>query len=470
MIEPAVTATLPDKSSTSLGRTRELALSAAWHGGLARTLTAIDGTPLTVVFRGNWSHGFGPDFADAMIRFGDHDLRTGGVEIHRYASDWVRHGHHLDPRYNEVILHVVSRLDTAEVRRLDGAIVPVVVLDIPDEVLFAIDQDLPEIWDRLGGDVCADDLARREPTRLRSALVQLGDRRFTERVSRYEGELTVDSLDAVLWRGVFDGFGYSRNRDAMRLLCAAMEETGGFARIGLAPGDSRRHVAAGFLFGLGGYLPFSPADADFAGIDPDHLEAIECVWREIGGPYVAWVLPATSWTRGRTRPANHPATRLAALANLLAATGGDLVPVMLDRLHGDGRVEEPLRALTASHAQAGLGMPRAIAIAASVILPVMMGYAHHTGDTSLEDAVSLAWSRLPKSEWSRPARRALAQVVGDVPFGAIGERAIQGLLYLDRELCTPRRCYECPIAAEVVRDRQRLTQRGSTPSFHAESG
>ena len=141
MIEPAVSGSPQDSPSNSLGRTRELALSAAWHGGLSRSLVTVDGTPLTVVFRGNWSHGFGPDFADAMIRFGEHDLRTGGVEIHHRASDWMRHGHHLDPRYNDVILHVVSRLDTAEVRRLDGAIVPAVVLDIPDEVLFAIDQE-----------------------------------------------------------------------------------------------------------------------------------------------------------------------------------------------------------------------------------------------------------------------------------------------------------------------------------------
>jgi hypothetical protein len=455
MIEPADSGSPQDSPSTSLGRTRELALSAAWHGGLSRSLVTVGGTPLTVVFRGNWSHGFGPDFADAMIRFGEHDLRTGGVEIHRRASDWMQHGHHLDPRYNDVILHVVSRLDTAEVRRLDGAIVPAVVLDIPDEVLFAIDQELPDIWDRLGGSVCADHLALREPARILSALNRLGDLRFSGRVTRFEGDLTVDTLESVLWRGVFDGFGFTENREPMRRLCAAMEETGALSRIGLAQPAVRWQVAAGFLFGLGGYLPFSPADATLARIEPVAQVGVEAAWSVHGAALAPWVMPATSWTRGRSRPANHPASRLAALANLLATSGGDLVPVILDRLRSGARVDDALRDLSRSDVHAGIGSPRAIAITASVILPLMMGYAHHSGDHALEDAVSHAWSRLPKSEWSRPARRALAQAAGDVPVGPIGERANQGLLYLDRNLCTPRRCYECPIAAEVIRDRQR---------------
>jgi hypothetical protein len=101
-----------------------------------------------------------------------------------------------------------------------------------------------------------------------------------------------------------------------------------------------------------------------------------------------------------------------------------------------------------------VGQARAIAIAASVILPIALAYARHFGDAELEDAGSRSWSGLPTSEWSRPARRALAQAAGSAPVSRLGERGIQGLLHLDRMLCTPRRCYECPIAAEVVRERQ----------------
>jgi hypothetical protein len=103
----------------------------------------------------------------------------------------------------------------------------------------------------------------------------------------------------------------------------------------------------------------------------------------------------------------------------------------------------------------GIGDGRAVSIIASVVLPLAMAYAHHTDDIELEEAISRVWSALPRSEWSRPSKRALEQAVGEAPLGRLGERAIQGLLHLDRTLCTPRRCFECPIAAEVIRDRQR---------------
>jgi hypothetical protein len=34
----------------------------------------------------------------------------------------------------------------------------------------------------------------------------------------------------------------------------------------------------------------------------------------------------------------------------------------------------------------------------------------------------------------------------------LGARLQQGLIHLDQSLCAPRRCFECPIAAVVVRE------------------
>lgn len=92
-------------------------------------------------------------------------------------------------------------------------------------------------------------------------------------------------------------------------------------------------------------------------------------------------------------------------------------------------------------------------MAASVLLPFSLAYAAHERDASLEDAARRAWIGLKHAEWTRPAKRALAQVTGGPGIRHLGERGHQGLLHLDRKLCTPRRCYECPIAAEVVRER-----------------
>ncbi len=69
-------------------------------------LCTLDGREITVHSPGRWNLQAGPDFQQASIAFVDGARQRGDVEIHRYASGWIAHRHHLDPRYNDVILHV----------------------------------------------------------------------------------------------------------------------------------------------------------------------------------------------------------------------------------------------------------------------------------------------------------------------------------------------------------------------------
>ena len=61
--------------------------------------------PIEVIHPGNWNHGPGPDFLQAHLRIGGIDYH-GAVEIHLVDRGWVQHGHAIDPRYEEVILHI----------------------------------------------------------------------------------------------------------------------------------------------------------------------------------------------------------------------------------------------------------------------------------------------------------------------------------------------------------------------------
>ena len=55
-----------------------------------------DGEPLRIVNPGRHNTHAGPDFFDARIQIGD-TLWAGNIEIHLKASEWNRHGHHIDP-------------------------------------------------------------------------------------------------------------------------------------------------------------------------------------------------------------------------------------------------------------------------------------------------------------------------------------------------------------------------------------
>jgi hypothetical protein len=65
-----------------------------------------NGKRLIVHFPGHWNHGAGPDFKEADIELDGRRI-LGDVEIHLYREDWWRHGHDLDPAFDDVVLHVV---------------------------------------------------------------------------------------------------------------------------------------------------------------------------------------------------------------------------------------------------------------------------------------------------------------------------------------------------------------------------
>jgi hypothetical protein len=99
-----------------------------------------------------------------------------------------------------------------------------------------------------------------------------------------------------------------------------------------------------------------------------------------------------------------------------------------------------------------LGFDRARAITTNVLIPFGFAMASQNADHGLAEGVARLWETLPAAESNEGTRRAVRQVTGEVGLKGIGARVHQGLIHLDRTLCAPRRCYECPIAGAVVRE------------------
>lgn len=75
-----------------------------------REISTTEGAPVQIISPGIKNFDAGPDFSAARIRIGE-TLWAGNVEIHFRSSDWTRHRHTGDPRYENVILHVVWEHD-----------------------------------------------------------------------------------------------------------------------------------------------------------------------------------------------------------------------------------------------------------------------------------------------------------------------------------------------------------------------
>lgn len=107
---------------------KEILLHHIWQSQIFNTkaLFTEEGKELIVVHPGLYTEQSGPDFFNAHL-FIDGQEWAGNVEIHKKASDWYLHGHEVDSRYSNVVLHVVWESDVP-VLRGDGSLVPVLVL------------------------------------------------------------------------------------------------------------------------------------------------------------------------------------------------------------------------------------------------------------------------------------------------------------------------------------------------------
>ena len=427
---------------------REITLSAAWHSGaIGAELLTTDGESIQVVHRGAWSHGLGPDFQDALLLFDGRELRAGGVEIHLSTRGWIDHGHHVDPAYDAVVLHVVSRHDGTVTRRLDGALVPVVTIGPPDR--FAVPDFAEWDWDRVGGDICARRTMATSPQAIRQILFGLGDIRLAVRSARIEARLSAEPPAEVLWAELLDGLGFTSNREPMRALARLVPVASLEALLQATVIADRGATARGILLGTAGFLPLSQTEAHAGHLPAAQVGRLEEAWRTRGAPWHDAGMPSSHWNRARVRPANHPIARLLSAASMIsqATSRGGMLPSILEILVDEDDLVSSFRALTADDVAIAIGEDRALDMLASSVIPFALALAAHTGDHALSNAAAQHWERLPAPAGNSVTRRAARQVAGRAPLGKIGARGSQGLIHLDTVLCQPRRCFECPVAS-----------------------
>lgn len=421
-------------------------------------LTTVDNEPVTVIYPGRANSNRGADFCDAVIAT-RRGVVTGDIEVHVNSADWQAHGHHHNPDYDRVVLHVVWQHTAVNIIRGNGGRrVPTVALDqyLPQRALRR--RDTEEALN-VGGVVCSGGSAGGDS--IVSFLDRAGDDRYAHKCWQFYQAMAADEPARCLYQGLMSALGYSQNRlpfaeVARRLPIAVLA-----ADSCHQPDDDYLIRQQALLLGTAGLLP-SQRCLDLPGTDYDYISRLERQWA------ASRPVPTPSpivWNLFRVRPGNLPVRRLVAMSYLLLryrATG--LTPgivrliraVSADGCHtleaglavaADGYWARHLNfGMSRGHvAPAMLGSNRAADMVLNVLLPFAFAWGQHRAETSLIEKCRTLYRQYPRLTANSMERHMLAQLRLDTRVVNSARRQ-QGLLHIYKTLCTQGKCGACPLA------------------------
>jgi hypothetical protein len=394
---------------------------------------------LEVMDPGEQNPHAGPDFFNARIRL-DRLIWAGNVEIHRCASDWYKHGHHMDPAYNNVILHVVGLYDTDVTNSL-GRRIETLVPEYPDKlkqrytILKRSESSLP----------CADLLSPIPSQRLKPWLHSLHADRSSQKSLRMEGILNNSGkdLDKALYRALAPGYGIPLNTLPFELLAN---------RVPLSILVENRDCVAdleAILFGQSGLL----FPARTMGTYPSTL------WNrysELKASLTEEPVPRHMWRFLRLRPPSFPTLRISQFASLLHERT-PLAECILES-SSIGEMEQIFRSGASEYwtnhylfGKASSPIPKYTGgqFVTTLIINVIVPFL-----TALAQTKNKSKSGMGAGEILDKFKAENNQIIKKWSiFGirADNARESQALIQLYHSYCKQKRCLDCQIGADIVK-------------------
>jgi hypothetical protein len=413
-----------------------------------------EGNPVEILYPGRANDNRGGDFRDALITLNRGD-KQGFIEVHTSSGRWFSHGHHLDPAYNQVVLHVVwePEVDKPVVLQ-NGQPVPTISLK---ESALRNKSGCPS----KKGLPCRGIGRKWSPLSIQEVLNLSGDIRFEAAVSRYTQKASLLEPEQSLFEGILEALGYSKNRIPFKSLAGLLplRELDNLLRNWRTPEEALPRLQA-VLFGRAGLLPYQripPLTSD------DYSRRMEALWSarlESGSRSVQ------NWELFKVRPGNHPVLRIAALSHLLyrwRAKG--CLETLVDQVRetSSRRANSRLEAVFLvsagdyweDHIDFGslksrknpglLGRPRAAEIIINVLLPFCSCWGGINSEPSLCSKAREIYANYPRLESNAIERHMLKQL--DLDIRCLRRaRCQQGLLQIYKTLCIEGKCADCGLS------------------------
>ena len=404
-------------------------------------LKTTDGEAVSVIHPGFAHHHAGPDFKQAIIRIGDITW-AGDVEIHIHTSDWLKHHHHEDPKYQSIILHIVYQHDVnlydAETRYFPTL-----------ELCPFIDEALIERYKNLIlNDLqlpCYNQIKEIDSLRFTSFLSGIAMERMLYKQQHIFSILhqCEENWEETFFRVLTASFGFKHNLPAFELLAQSLP----YKYIA-----KHAHVKLqiyALIFGQAGMLESACED--------EYYILLHDEYQYLRYKYNLMPIPYKCWNYLRLRPSNFPAVRLAQLSELL-----HVCPSLFHTILHDERsmgLEQLFTVNPDNYWQthyifdkkvkkhnASLGKNAIESLIINSVVPVLYSYSVFQGDEKLQMRAVAMLENLDFEENN------ITQFYKEAGFPNKGALFSQAILELRNKYCQKKRCLECAIGSYILKN------------------
>ncbi len=397
-------------------------------------LQLVSGEPLQILFPGNYNTNQGPDFLEAKVKIGD-TTWAGNIELHLNEEDWVKHSHHNDPNYQNVILHVIWHQCKPSV--------PLPTLELSDKVSKLLLHRYEELMFNSGFVPCSH-AANEVPH-----IIWQGwkERLLAERLER-KSRLIIEYLDQsnehweeVFWWMIARNFGMKVNAEAFEAIARSIPVNL------LAKHKNQIHQLECLLFGQAGLLNREFKD-DYPVMLKKEYRFYKKKYKLVPIAHPIHLL--------RMRPGNFPTVRLAQLAMLIhyslhlfslikeVNSVNELKGLFMvsanDYWHYHYLFDEP-----SAFQEKKLGEEMITNIIINTIAPVLFAYGHHYQLNHFKNK-AIQWLENSASEKNAITKKWEA-------LGIPNKNAwdSQALIELKQQYCDAKRCLECAIGNQLLK-------------------
>lgn len=408
-----------------------------YHRFNHRNLQTIDGESIEILNYGQLNEHDGPDFLNAQVKIGD-IIWNGHIEIHVHSSDWDKHKHTPNPTFKNVILHVVYIYDQPP----KGLSIPTLELSglIPKSIYdrYLSVMESPSILP------CHHLISDLEPYSIKVYFHRLAVERMEIKVKQIQELLEKFQYDfeqvSFIWLSRY--FGLGANSDAFQELTSQIPHTW------LHKIKHEEDGIAALLLGAAGFLNQTPSDNEYVQKLKLQFDHYKVKWN-------IHPLEPHWWKWKMGRPASFPTLKMAQLAQLLESNISIFQLITDAKLFSEAIAKIQLHEFwhehyllhkSSVHQEKNISINFTERLLINVSIPIMIAYGQYVDDSIwAENAFQLLESLAPENNKITKAM---------VRSGLPNEHAMdsQALLHLKNEYCDYKRCLECHIGNQVIKE------------------